>query len=193
MEDLCSEKRPSCGSVCVLSLYRAMQNVVLLLVISMAVVGCGQNIQDLQQYVEEVKARKSSKVEPLPEIKPYQKFEYQAQSLRDPFDSSELNVKVRKPVVPKSSQLVPKEGPPEYLESFPLDTLRMVGTLSQGEQLWALIKAPDSTIQRVKRGDYMGQNYGQVVGINEDKIRLTELVRDEFGWRKRDALLALME
>ncbi len=175
--------------------YRYILRVVITLLLGMVLLGCGRDIQDLQQYVEDVKARKAYKIDPLPEVKPYKSFEYQAEKLRDPFDSSELSVKLTKKNRPLNSELSPDPGrTAEYLETFPLDTLRMVGTLSQGNALWALIKTPDSTIQRVAEGNYMGQNYGKIVEITDEEIYLTEIISDGFGgWRGRAGAIALKE
>lgn len=161
----------------------------------MLVYGCGRDIHDLQQYVDEVKARKSYSVEPPPEVKPYKSFEYVADKERDPFDPSELAADVAQQTQPSNLQLSPDPNRvPEFLESFPLDTLRMVGSLSQGKFLWALIKTPDSTIQRVTAGNYMGQNYGKIIQVSEADINLTEIIPDGFGgWRERPSSIALSE
>ena len=75
-----------------------------------------------------------------------------------------------------------------------LDTLRMVGTLTMDKGLWALIKASDGTIHRVKKGNYMGRNYGQIIRILDDRIELMEIVPDKPGtWREQQASLALAE
>lgn len=194
MEQLCCKQRLSCQLNSIITPYKFVQRFALMLFTISIIFGCGQDIQDLQQYVDEVKSRKSSRVESLPEIKPYQKFEYKVEGLRNPFDASELTVRITQSNKPKSTVSPVPDRPPQYLETFPLDTLRMVGTLSQGDDLWALIKTPDSTIQRVKAGDFMGQNHGKVISINEEKISLSEIVPDGYGgWRKRDTLVALME
>lgn len=157
--------------------------------------GCGRGIKDLQQYVDEVKARESYAVEPLPEVKPYKSFVYKADAMRNPFDPAELTAKVAKHTQPTNPQLSPDPNRvPEFLEAFPLDTLRMVGSLSQGNTLWALVQTPDSTIQRVTYGNYMGQNYGKIVGVSETDIHLTEIIPDGFGgWRERAGSIALSE
>lgn len=157
--------------------------------------GCGRGIKDLQQYVDEVKARKAYAVEPLPEVKPYESFVYGADAMRNPFDPGELTEKVVKHTQPNNLQLSPDPNRvPEFLEAFPLDTLRMVGSLAQGNNLWALIQTPDSTIQRVTYGNYMGQNYGKIVGVSEADIHLTEIIPDGFGgWRERASSIALSE
>ena len=157
--------------------------------------GCGRDIQDLQQYVDEVKSRESYSIEPPPEVKPYKSFEYAADNERDPFDPSELVSKVAQQSQPTNPHLSPDPNRiPEFLEAFPLDTLRMVGTLSQGQSFWALIQTPDSTIQRVSEGNYMGQNYGKIIRVSEADIKLTEIIPDGFGgWRERAGSVALSE
>ncbi len=167
-----------------------------ILVVSVAsVYGCGRSIADLQQYVDEVKSRESYRIEPPPEVKPYKSFEYVADNERDPFDPSELAAKVAQQSQPSNPHLSPDPNRiPEFLESFPLDTLRMVGTLSQGESFWALIQTPDSTIQRVSEGNYMGQNYGKIIRVSEADINLIEIIPDGFGgWRERASSIALSE
>lgn len=164
--------------------------------VSLLLVGCGRDMHDLQAYVSEVKLRKPAGIEALPEIKPYEKFEYQAEGLRDPFDASVI---ARQP--DSAGEQTAQNGlspdpnrPTEFLESFPLDTLRMVGTLEQSGQLWALIKTPDTTVQRVARGNYLGQNNGLVTSITDANIEITEIIPDGFGgWREREGMVALSE
>jgi len=172
-----------------------MRTLSLLVVSSVLLVGCGRDMYDLEQYVDEVKARKPAGIEPVPQPKPYVKFEYEANNRRDPFDgsvlaTSELIVSKR-----PTSEIHPDANrPSEFLELFPLDTLRMVGTMQQGNALWALIQTPDTTIQRVSTGNHMGQNYGKIDGISEYSIDLTEVIPDGFGgWRKRNQTIALSE
>lgn len=84
--------------------------------------------------------------------------------------------------------------PREALEAFPLDTLRMVGTLDQGGQSWGLVRANDGTIHRVQPGNYLGQNHGRIANITEYEIELVEIVPDGLGgWIERQASLALSE
>jgi type IV pilus assembly protein PilP len=163
---------------------------------SLLLTGCAGDMHDLEAYVAEVKMRKPPGIEPLPEIKPYEKFEYQAEDLRNPFDPSVI---AQQPAavgnqVSESGISPDPNRTPEFLESFPLDTLRMVGTLEQSGQLWALIKTPDATIQRVAQGNYMGQNNGKITLISEANIKLMEIVPDGFGgWREREGLVALSD
>jgi type IV pilus assembly protein PilP len=157
--------------------------------------GCGRSMDDLERYTEQIQARKPGRVEPLPEVKPYQPFEYQAENRRDPFDSSVIAATSAKAGHPTNPDLTPDPTrPPEFLETFPLDSLRMVGTMEQGTTLWALIKTPDSTIQRVVAGNHLGQNFGKIEHITDAGIELTEIIPDGFGgWRERGGFIALSE
>jgi type IV pilus assembly protein PilP len=167
-----------------------------LAIVGLTLTACARDIHDLEAYVADVKLRKPPGIEPLPEIKPYEKFEYEAQDLRNPFDPSVI---AQQPAsaggqAADSGVLPDPNRTPEFLESFPLDTLRMVGTLEQSGQLWALIKTPDATVQRVAQGNYIGQNNGKITLISDASITLMEIVPDGFGgWREREGLVALSE
>lgn len=156
--------------------------------------GCTGGMNDLVVYTEEVKQRPPGAVPPIPEFMPYLSFEYAAQDLRDPFQQ------VRAPTLENvtgdsATALKPDfDRPKELLEDFPLDTLRMKGTLAQNESLWGLVQAPDGTIHRVRPGNHLGQNYGKIDGVSQESIELTEIIPDGLGgWMERSATLALSE
>ena len=163
-------------------------------VVAMALLlaACGNDMSDLKQYVEATKAKKHGRIEPIPEIKSYEAFEYPGHE-RDPFDSSAVAARVEKgKAISENLVSVDTSRPPEYLESFPLDTLRMAGTLELNGELWALVRTPDGTIQRVHVGNYMGQNYGRIIRITEDEIVLEEKVPDGSGhFLKRENALKM--
>ncbi len=159
-------------------------------------VGCsGGGTQDLEAWVKEVRSRQHVRIEPLPEFKPYETFLYQAQDLRSPFTPGEnRSLQVPGQEIKGSGIRPDVNRPREALEEYPLDSLRMVGTLEQGGQMWALVRAEDGTIHRVQPGNYVGQNYGRITRITESKIELVEIVPDGLGgWMERPATLALSE
>lgn len=83
--------------------------------------------------------------------------------------------------------------PKEPLESYPLESLRMVGVLQQSKQTFALVKA-DTSLYRVKVGNYLGQNFGLVTSIGENQVQLRELVQDATGdWTERQSTMQLLE
>jgi type IV pilus assembly protein PilP len=156
--------------------------------------GCsGSSLRDLEGYVEDVRSLPSQEIEPIPEIPQIATFTYVTEGKRDPFSpvvSDERGAQTASSGGPRPDFLRRKEE----LEQFPLDALRMVGTLEQQELNWALIRSTDGVIHRVKAGNYMGQNHGQITRITEDQIELTEIVPDgQGGYRERQASLDLTE
>lgn len=159
-------------------------------------VGCGDSgYADLQQYITDVKAKPKGTIEPLPEIKAVEPFVFKPEGLRDPFkaiseseDVEETGVAVGNGIRPDTSRRK------EELEAFPLDSLRMVGTIVMKGNLWGLIKASDKTIHRVQVNNHLGKNYGKIIRILTDKIELMEIVPDKPGtWREQQISLALTE
>jgi type IV pilus assembly protein PilP len=159
--------------------------------------GCGNDdFSDLNQYISRVKATPKGAIKPLPEIKVVESFVFNPEGLRDPF----------KPLVQPEQQNEVAElstgggikpditRRKEDLEAFPLEVLKMVGTVVMKSNLWGLVKADDGTIHRVQIGNYMGKNYGKVIRISTDKIELMEIVPDKPGtWREQQTSLALTE
>ena len=80
------------------------------------------------------------------------------------------------------------------MEQFELDSLRMVGVLESGDELWGIIRDPDGTVHRVQVGNYMGANYGKILDIQEGQIDLREIITDAPGsFVERSVTLALSE
>lgn len=153
--------------------------------------GCiNDNTGDLQQHVQAIKAKKPPPIPPLPKVKSYETYSYDESSLRDPFQAA-----VTRTVVKSTSKLRPDmKRQREVLEQFPLDTLNMVGSLEQGGDRWALIRAQDGTLYRTKKGRYIGQDYGKIIRVTESEIILQETVPDGLGgWVRRQATLSVSE
>ena len=82
----------------------------------------------------------------------------------------------------------------EPLEAFPLDNLKMVGSLQQGKTLFALIRTPDNNLFRVRQNNYIGQNFGLIMEVDETGMKLKELVQDGAGeWIERITSLFLQD
>jgi type IV pilus assembly protein PilP len=151
--------------------------------------GCSNGMDELRKQVDEIKSRPGEAIEPLPEIKPYEPFAYSASSLRSPFvptapARSDLAAGVRPDV----------KRPREFLEQFPLDTMRMVGTLQLMGRNFGLVQGKDGLVHRVLPGNFVGQNDGKIVGISSTKISIIEIVPDGLGgYIERPAALALTE
>lgn len=155
--------------------------------------GCTRDMYDLELWVEEMKRRPAGRIEPLPQVKPYETFVYTAHDRRPPFTPSEP---VRPQVDPGAGDGVrpdPNRNR-EYLEEFPLDTLRMVGTVTMGGVTYALIRTTDRAVHRVTVGHYLGQNHGRITAISETQVSLMEIIPDGMGgWTERAAAVALSE
>jgi type IV pilus assembly protein PilP len=169
----------------------------LTLVVIFGTSACNQSMSDLQQFVDQTKAKPPGRVEPIPPFVPYQNFEYTSQNLRDPFKLVDFRraEQVDDSISADASGPRPDtDRPREPLEDFPLDTLRFKGTVTKDGTKWGLIFAPDNTIHRVLEGNYMGQNHGRVISLSDVEIRLTEIVPDGLGnYIERSAAIALIE
>jgi type IV pilus assembly protein PilP len=145
---------------------------------------------DLHEWVAQVKARKGAPLPALPVVKTFETFIYQDQDKRDPFEPAPPQPGSQNAAGPHPDQNRPREP----LEAFPLDSLKMVGTIGAKGAVEALVKDPQGVIHQVHVGDYMGQNYGHVSQVSSGEIDLVELVPNgSGGWMERDATVALGE
>lgn len=153
--------------------------------------GCGSDgMGDLREWVAKERKGRKPRVEPLPEIKTQESFIYTAENIADPF--APFNLKPQGTAAGGPRPDINRRKEP--LEDYPLDALKMVGTLTRGNQSWAVIQAPDGAVHRAKVGDHMGQNFGMVTTITEENVNLIELIRNPLGdWIERDANLAIVE
>lgn len=159
----------------------------------LGMVGCGSGQHDdLDQFVREAGQGMRGKVEPLPEVKPYEPFTYAAFELPEPFKPRKLKASTN---IGSGGGLQPDlNRRKEPLESFELEKLKMVGTLQQNKQIYALIKAPDNSLHRVKVGNYMGVNFGKVTSVSESEVQLTEVIEDSAGeWSEKQGSVTLVE
>ena len=167
------------------------RNLVLIALLTSVVLvaGCSRGMSDLEAYVAEVKARPGGRIEPLPEITVYDTVVYERAGARSPFV----------PDVPAAGR--PDNGVRpdddrrrEHLEGFPLDTLRMVGTLHLGGRHYGLVQTADRLIHRVIVGNYLGQNDGRIISISDSSIHLLEIIPDGLGgYTERAASIGLGE
>jgi type IV pilus assembly protein PilP len=163
----------------------------LLLPVALVVLGgCSSEIDELKQFVRESDKGLQRKIEPLPAVKPFEPFAYEGFDLPDPFKPRKLAPGDKKESDLMREQINRRKEP---LEAFPLEQLKMVGTLSQGTDTYALVRA-DKTLYRVKRGNYMGQNFGLITDVTDSEIKLKEIVQDSAGdWAERQSSLPLLE
>lgn len=148
----------------------------------------------LRQDIQAVKAKKGGRIEPVPAFKTYETYEYGASNLRDPFKMFDSEADIKEEATSTSDIMPDLDRNKETLESYPLDTLKFVGTLEKDGRQWAIVTSPDNLVHRVKIGNHLGTNYGEIVSISETKIKLIEIIRDGMGgWIEREAALSLIE
>jgi type IV pilus assembly protein PilP len=154
----------------------------------LATSACSSRDSELEEFIAATMKEPGGRVEPLPEVKPYESFTYAAQSLRSPFmpgGSGSSSASSVRPDIKRNR---------EFLEQFSLDTMRMVGTLKLGGRTYGLVQTKDGIVHRVLPGNYMGQAEGKVTDIAASKIDLVEIVPDGLGgYMERPASPALNE
>ena len=158
--------------------------------------GCGgEEHSDLKAELDGLTKDLRGKVDPLPQVRPYEPVPYTAEGQIDPFRPERIEVAAARGAPGASASLVEeqKKRPPEPLEAFPLESIQMLGTITQANETFALVKAGPN-LYRVKKGNYMGQNFGVITAIDESQISLKELVQDSTGdWVERMTALQLVE
>lgn len=157
--------------------------------ISLLLAGCGEGYSDLRQFVKDSDKSVVRKIDPLPQVKPFAPFAYDGFDLPDPFKPRKLAIRQN-----DGGGLAPDlNRRKEPLEAFPLEQLKMVGTLSQAGVMYALVRA-EKTLYRVKKGNYLGQNFGLITEITDTEVKLKEIVQDTAGdWTERQSVLPLLE
>lgn len=163
----------------------------LLLVCCTILAGCANDQEDIQAWMAEQASGMRGAVKPLPEIKPFPVVDYAVSELVDPFRGARIEPERK---ASGGGGLRPDtDRRREPLEAYPLETLRMVGVLTQGKASHALIQA-DQSLYQIRVGNYMGQDYGVVTAITDSAVSLRELVEDVNGdWVERTSSLQLQE
>ena len=175
------------------SLTSVMTRILLPLVFAgLGLAGCSGDMDDLDRYINDIKARPGGRIDPLPEITPYEVFTYVAdtEGLRSPFvpDSPQAAAG------PSGGARPDLQRSREFLEQFPLDTLNMVGTLAIGNATYGLLQTRDGLIHRVTPGNYVGQNDGRITAVTESEIQVLEIISDGIGgYLERDAAIGLSD
>lgn len=167
-----------------------MRNELIIAVSGLLVTGCGEAHEDLRDFVKSSGNGLTVRVDPLPEVRAYEAVTYAAFEMPDPFQPRKIEA-----AKSQGSGLQPDlDRRKEPLEAFPLDNLKMVGTLYRNRVTYALVKTPDQTIYRVKTGNYLGQDFGIVADISDTSVQLKEIVQDGSGdWTERESSLLIQD
>lgn len=152
--------------------------------ITLLLVACGADEgDDIDRFIKDAPKSLSPKIPAIPQAQPYSPKPYNSDgTLSDPFKS-------RKSDAQHGGIHPDLKRPKAPLEAYPLESLKFVGLISKSTLRYALIKAPDNTVQPVQLGHYVGQNFGVVTAIREDGITLKEIIQDESSgdWMERNA------
>lgn len=131
------------------------------------------------------------RVDPLPQVKSFEPVPYKGESMVDPFVPGRIVVTQAAAGGGGGGVQPDLNRPKEPLESFPMESIQMVGTLSQNKDMYALVRA-GASLFRVKKGNYMGPNFGVITGIDESQINIKEVVQDSGGdWVERSTSLQM--
>jgi type IV pilus assembly protein PilP len=157
---------------------------------TLVLAGCGgESHQDLRAWMAEQGKNAKGRLDPLPQMKPYEPFAYNAYELPDPFKPRKIEP------TRTDSKLAPDLGRrKEPLEAYPLESLNMVGTLRRNSQVYALVRTPDKDLYQVRQGNHLGQNFGVITAVSDAEIKLRELIQDGAGdWTERSSTLQLLQ
>jgi type IV pilus assembly protein PilP len=155
----------------------------------------GGSHEELQQWMDQVKSETRPALQKLKEPKDFIPFTYDKKDEPDPFNSSKLESALAKMHPGNAHGIKPDlDRRHDALEAYPLDVLRMVGTITEGGVRYALIEVDHKSVSHVKAGNYVGQNYGLVTKVNDDSIDIKEIYLDAGGdWAERVQKLELQE
>ncbi len=156
--------------------------------------GCSVSEDQLQAWTEQQRREVKFGLQALPAPSRFEPHPYEAQSGPDPFDAHRLMSAMKRESAQASPRLAAElNRRREPLEAYELETMSMAGTLLRQGRAVALVSV-DRMLHQVRVGDYMGQNNGRVVKIEEGRIELREVVQDASGeWVERAASLKTQE
>ncbi len=156
--------------------------------------GCSEDQDELQQWMEQQKREARPSVEPLSPPKKFNPQAYSSLASVEPFSTQKLTVALKQEARSPNSLLAAEiNRRKEPLEAYPLDSMRMVGSVVRNGRQYALLKV-DNLLYQVKPGDYLGQNYGRITGISETNLAYREIIQDAAGeWIERKSAMELQE
>jgi type IV pilus assembly protein PilP len=163
-------------------------------VFALSLAGCGGEQEELSQWMEQQKREVKPNVQPISPPKKFVPQPYIALNGVEPFSAQKLTVALKQEAKQPNSLLAAEiNRRKEPLEAYPLDSMRMVGSVTKTGRPYALLKV-DNLLYQVKQGDYLGQNYGKITKISETDVSLREIVQDAAGeWIERVSTLQLQE
>lgn len=165
-----------------------------LLAMILGLSGCGSDMDALREWAETEKKNAKPTVKPLSAPKKFDPQPYNALGGVEPFSAQKLNVANQADVTHANSPIAKERNRrAEPLEAYPLDSMHMVGSMYRDGVRQAILKV-DSLLYYVKPGNYVGQNFGRILKVDESEITIREIVLDPSGeWVERISTLTLQE
>lgn len=163
----------------------------------LAATGCVREdpLTDLRDFVQDIESQPTGTIPPPPEFTSFDFVSYTASRERSPFEvPRKLELEQEQAALPKSNVKPDPNRVQEYLETFRVENLSMVGTLTGlgSENLWALVKDGNGEIHRVQAGNYLGRNHGRIIEISDTQIELIEIVSSgQDSWVERPRVIVL--
>jgi len=165
------------------------------LVAMLLLAGCGDSdVQEVRTWMKQIDAQTQVRVPPLAEPKGFVPFAYAHKDDIDPFDPNKLLSELAKQAGTGGNGIKPDmERRKELLETYPLDTIKMVGTIEKKGVMHAVLQV-DRAVHQVVVGQHLGENYGRITSISDNVVTLKEIVQDATGdWVERQSRLELQE
>lgn len=172
-----------------------MKRLLLTLPMAALLTACGEgDVREVRDWMDQVRKSTHQSVKPLQAPKEFIPFGYTQRDAHDPFNPANLQGEPA-PVAgqPAQPNQPDERRPKEVLEHFPLDAMRMVGSLQKSGDVVGLVQI-DSQVYHVRKGGHIGQNFGLVTRVGETAIDIREVVQDAAGaWVPRTSRLELQE
>ena len=156
--------------------------------------GCYDDTSDLNTHMQQVKATTTSRIDPMPEVHPFNHYDYSAFDLRSPFSLPKPEA-IQQKIQQMSGCISPDpRRRKQPLEKFALGDLTMRGTMGDDGVLWALMEASDFTLHRVSIGSYLGLFDGRITEVSAKSVKLVELAPDGAGcWVERETVIKIAQ
>lgn len=153
--------------------------------VAVLLAGCFEDVEydDISRFMDDARKKRSEQIEPLPSFNDYVSFTYLAENLRNPFaqppKAEKAKAKINRDIGPD------KNREKQFLENYPLDSFLMVGSVSNSDGIWGLVRMEEG-VYRVGVGDYIGLDYGRIIGVTEESIQLLEVISNgQDSWMER--------
>jgi type IV pilus assembly protein PilP len=167
----------------------------LMLVLPLLLASCGDSdVREVRDWMAQVEKDTKPSVKPLAAPKDFIPYAYDQKEAVEPFNPAKLLGELAKAAENSNNPNRPDMNrQKELLESFPLDTMKMVGAIQKGGVIYGLVQI-DRNVYQVKSGMRVGQNYGLVTRVADNAIDIREVVQDAGGdWVDRMSRLELQE